>query len=375
MLGPFIDCYIAGRTDTASTTKTNYRQTRRLLCEYFGENKSMRSITAADADRWRRWLLSRPVKCDDEGNVLKTMASASVSKHVKRTKTLFAHAVRDRLLDSSPFADQKGSSEANKERHHFINRETTEIVLEACPDEDWRMIFALSRFAGIRCPSEVTAITWADVLWDQNRLRINSTKSGLRFCPIFPELRPLLETAFDAAPNGAVYVIGRYGGNADANLSTQLKRIVTSVGCVPWPKTFINLRSTRRTELQERFPSHVVDAWLGHSTKTAETHYLQVTLDHFAAGAATTTGNAPESKKRSVGNAEEKCRAVRRAIGANLGQSLATQETKKPRQFQAFDGLGFTGVVIPSDPDGNRTRVTAVKGQCPRPLDDGAFHS
>ena len=25
-----------------------------------------------------------------------------------------------------------------------------------------------------------------------------------------------------------------------------------------------------------------------------------------------------------------------------------------------------------SDPDGNRTRVTGVKGRCPRPLDDGA---
>ena len=27
---------------------------------------------------------------------------------------------------------------------------------------------------------------------------------------------------------------------------------------------------------------------------------------------------------------------------------------------------------LPSDPDGSRTRVTAVKGRCPRPLDDGA---
>ena len=25
-----------------------------------------------------------------------------------------------------------------------------------------------------------------------------------------------------------------------------------------------------------------------------------------------------------------------------------------------------------SDPDGTRTRVTGVKGRCPRPLDDGA---
>ena len=162
-------------------------------------------------------------------------------------------------------------------------------------------MFALARFAGMRCPSEVTALTWADVLWDENRLRINSRKTGLRFCPIFPELRPLLEAAFDAAPEGCVFVVGRYGGCGEANLSTQLKRIASGAGVKPWPKKFINLRSTRRTELQERFPSHVVDAWLGHSTKTAETHYLQVTDDHYAAGATTLTGK-PAAKAKPTGH-------------------------------------------------------------------------
>ena len=28
-------------------------------------------------------------------------------------------------------------------------------------------------------------------------------------------------------------------------------------------------------------PSHVIDAWLGHSTKVAERHYLLVTDDHW----------------------------------------------------------------------------------------------
>lgn len=33
----------------------------------------------------------------------------------------------------------------------------------------------------------------------------------------------------------------------------------------------------------------------------------------------------------------------------------------------------LTNQTCPSDPDGSRTRVTAVKGRCPRPLDDGAI--
>ncbi|MEP3831521.1 tyrosine-type recombinase/integrase, partial [Rhodopirellula bahusiensis] len=260
-LGPFLDAYIDGRTDIGDGTRTNYRQARRLLVECFGESHPIRSLTQADADRFRRWLLSRPVKVDKEtGRVLKTMAPATVSKHIKRTKTMFSEAVRDRLLRESPFADQKGGSEANKDRHHFVAPTTAAAVLRACPDHDWRLIFALSRIGGMRCPSEVTNLRWNDVLWEQGKLRIDSPKTGLRFCPIFPELLPVLEEAFADAPEGATFCVRRY--RADANLGTQMKRIIVAAGELPWEKLFINLRSTRRTELQEEYPSHVVDAWL-----------------------------------------------------------------------------------------------------------------
>ena len=240
---------------------------------------------------------------------------------------MFAEAVRDRLIESSPFADQKGSSEANKDRHFFVDRKLTGEVLNACPDQDWRLVFALARFAGMRCPSEVTALRWSDVLWDKNRLRIESSKTGLRFCPIFPELRPILEGAFDAATPGALYCVGRYGGSADSNLSTQLKRIVKNAGRKPWPKTFINLRSTRRTELQEKFPSHVVDQWLGHSTKTAEKHYLQVTEEHWATGAIMPTGQTVDQTE--IGG------PTGGPISANQGQSDGTTHgTTNPQKHE-----------------------------------------
>ena len=38
---------------------------------------------------------------------------------------------------------------------------------------------------------------------------------------------------------------------------------------------------TRRTELDDRFPEHVICAWLGHSEKVARDHYQQVTVDHW----------------------------------------------------------------------------------------------
>ena len=326
-LEPFIDAYIAGRTDLKPITVVKYKQTKRLMLEYFEGGRSLKSITSGDAHRWKRWMLAREVRPATETEPAKTMALATVSKHVKRAKTMFRDAVRDRLLKDSPFVDLTGCSEVNKDRRHFVDRATTNAILNACPDHAWRLIFALARYAGMRCPTEVAGLKWTDILWDENRIRIDSVKTGLRFCPMFPELQPLLETAFDDAPDGAVYCVGRYGGKGSRNLATNLKRIIGRAGCKPWPKTFVNLRSTRRTELQEAFPSHVVDEWLGHSSKVAEDHYLQVTNDHWLAGASKLTGNQNGGPTGGP-------------ISAEKGQSAAISQTEKHDKNQVLIPAG-----------------------------------
>ena len=101
-----------------------------------------------------------------------------------------------------------------------------------------------------------------------------------RWVPMFPELRPYLDAAYDAAKPGTEHVITRYR-DANANLRTQFNRIVRKAGLEPWQKPFQNLRSTRETELAESFPIHVVCAWIGNSESVAAKHYLQVTDEHF----------------------------------------------------------------------------------------------
>ncbi|MBX3423413.1 MAG: tyrosine-type recombinase/integrase [Pirellulaceae bacterium] len=206
----------------------------------------------------------------------KGLAVATVSKHCKRAKTLLAEAVRDRLLVDSPFENLKGGSEANPDRQRFIDSTMAQQILEACPDADWRCIFALARFCGMRCPSEVLTLKWTDIDWAAGRIRIDSPKTGLRFCPLFPEVRTELAAAFELAPDGAVHIVRRYRNGQ--NLRTQFLRILERAGIVPWAKPFVNLRSSCRTELEnEGIRSHVCDSWLGHSTAVAQKHYLQVT--------------------------------------------------------------------------------------------------
>ena len=94
-----------------------------------------------------------------------------------------------------------------------------------------------------------------------------------RQVPLFPELRPYLEEAWEQAEPGAEYIITRYR-DCNANLRTQLNRIIRKAGLKPWPKLFQNLRSSRETELAQDYPIHVACAWIGNTQAVAAKHYL-----------------------------------------------------------------------------------------------------
>ena len=316
---------------------------------------SVAAVTVADAEGWRRWLLARPVAWDADGNTTKTMAEATVSKHVKRAKTMFGNAVKDRLLAENPFANVKTGSEVNRDRDYFITRGTAQTVLKGCHDSTWRLIFAFARFGGLR-RCEVLTMTWDDILWDVDRIRVNSPKTGLRFAPLFPELKPFLNEAYEAAPTGTKRCIHRY--HRLSNLGTQLNRVIEQAGITPWPKTFQNLRATRRTELQEHYQDHVVNAWLGHSSKTAEKHYLQVTDDHWAGATTSLTGDAIDlsdgesSDPNTMADGDDESRGVTGGvITADHTQSTAVKPLKNPA-FLADDSSGIQGLIGLATPQG-----------------------
>ena len=66
-------------------------------------------------------------------------------------------------------------------------------ILEACPDQEWRTLFALVRYGGLRRPSEVLKLKWSDIAWDQDRFKVTSHKTSRyskkeRIVPFFPEV-------------------------------------------------------------------------------------------------------------------------------------------------------------------------------------------
>lgn len=282
-LGQFIDNYIVMRTDASENTIRNWRNSRCKLTAYFSETLNLRDIAGGDAHDWRQSLVD------------KELGEATISKAVKHAKQFFSHAVRKKLLIENPFEDLTAGGEENPDRKHFVSHDVIEAVIDACPDAEWRLIVALARYGGLRVPSEVQALERTHIDWAKGRFKVPSPKTkrqkkGMRTVPIFPELEPFFLEANETAADGSVYMITRHRGK-NANLRTQLLRIIAKAGQEPWPRLFHNLRASRQTELENQFPGHVVCEWLGNSQKIADKHYHMVIEEHFAQARGGATGD------------------------------------------------------------------------------------
>ena len=197
-------------------------------------------------------------------------------------KQFFRAALRKRLIDANPFDGVDATVKSNRANDYYITRKEAAAGLDACPDVQWRLLFALSRFGGLRCPSEHLGLRWGDIDWQRGRFRVTLPKTahhdgqGDRFVPLFPELRPILADAFDATEPGQEYVINR-PRDSGTNRRTHMLRIIRTAGLVPWPKLFHNLRASRQTELAAINPAHLVCEWLGNTPAVAREHDLRVT--------------------------------------------------------------------------------------------------
>lgn len=304
-------------------TRITYLQALGMLRKQIDEATPIRTITPLMADQWRRSINASG------------LASATIAKRVKVAKAVFAKAVKWGLLASSPFADLKAGSQSNADRAFYVPRDSIMAILEASPDDEWRTIIALVRFAGLRCPSEVGLLRWGDVSWDKRRLVVRSPKTAghdghdVRVVPIAPELYPILQNLFDRAEVGVEAVVPRVQ-SAKQNLRTQFNRIIGKAGLKPWPRLFHNLRSSCATDWVERFPNHIVAKWLGHSPMIAATHYLQTRDAHYdlAAGIEGADSNSNEGSKQAAANPATRTRpgdhaASQKKIGANR-QGAAT---------------------------------------------------
>ena len=283
-LGGLLDNFMTANAQAKPATKVVWGHVERNLKKHFGEKHLLRTIGRAEAEGFRKFLIG-------EG-----LAPTTIHKRLQFARRFFNYAADMEWVEKNPFKGIKHKCGDPQERQFYITPEDTEKLFDAAPSWIWRTIIALSRYGGLRCPSEVLSLTWDNVNWEHGSIKVTSPKTEghrggeSRIIPIFAELRPQLEEAWEMAKVGQTHIIPEDlylpaaqgpGGWVNSNLRTTFKKIVKRAGLEPWPRLFHNMRASCETDLARKYPITTACKWIGNTVSIAAKHYVQVTDADF----------------------------------------------------------------------------------------------
>ena len=81
------------------------------------------------------------------------------------------------LIPRNPFAGFKIRQPVSRDRHVMITRDTIHQIIDKGTDPRWRCLLGFAGLCGLRVRSEVDAIRWEHVHWDDNVMTIPAAKT------------------------------------------------------------------------------------------------------------------------------------------------------------------------------------------------------
>ncbi len=317
------------RPELKASSLNGLDQVRRGMVKFFGADRGISSITATDAKRWRAEMLETG------------LSEATVRRFTRGASQLFRDAVEDRVIDANPFAGlPKGPIAADRSR--YVSRDDAARVLEALPDLQMRLLFALARFAGLRTPSETHALRWSGIDLEARRMTVYAPKlhrraggsrdKATRVVPITTDLLPFLVEAVAAHDPADDRVITL----SKNNFSRRLRQAIEKSGVEPWEDLWQALRRAAETDFLDVAPLHVVAKTMGHAALVSANHYAQTNDAHLDRMAGVTQGVPEESpsqrpvEERSAKSAVP-CRSQNETGRDSAGQPSDSQSSQTPK--------------------------------------------
>jgi integrase len=262
--------YFELRADLAPTTSAMQQDTKNLLIKHFGADVRLDRISRAAAADFRRTLGKRSI------------TETTIRKHIGIAKVMFAWAMRQDFIALNPFDREVTSILPVDRTWRYVTADELEQILDACPDDRWRSLFALARLAGLRL-SEALALRpehldmKARTITVVPRRGVRTTKEARRTVPMQPRLHQVLTQRL-ASAGDAKLVCGLTHNNTRRDAIVIVKRAKLK----PWPKLFHTLRKNLVTDWAAVYPPYDVAAWLGHDPKVAAGFYHQTKPETMA---------------------------------------------------------------------------------------------
>lgn len=263
-----------GRSWSLSTADYKARTRDRFFTVYNPTDK-LSALTRTEAQRLKDYLDG----LTDRGIIARSTASGIL----RDVKAVFNWAVKNEIIDRSPFQYIARPILNNDDRKEYIELDRVRVLLSYIPSLELRSLVWTVRRVGLRCQSETNALKWTDIDLVSDTITIISSKTaksgkGRRLAPLFPDVKELLlqlkqEQERDGLSGGLVFP--SYRSNSSARLA--LYRIIKKNSLDSWEKILQNLRLSASVDILRTFGADSEALWVGHSPNVRALYYRGIT--------------------------------------------------------------------------------------------------
>lgn len=306
-LDRFLKRFLKGY-DGKDGTVTQLELVRDNLIEYFGAGKHIRSITAGDADEFKRWLIKHGRKKSEL-----PLARTTASRRMGVVKQAFDFAKRKRWIKRNPFVHIRGRIDVNPAKEVYVTERLIDKILDLATDPELRLIIALSRFAGLRWSSDMIQLTVQSIDSEHQTVKVYSPKTEryehgmLRLTPLSDKVMQYVAELLDYLPNGATYLFPRRRELSATSTTNALEDLCRSIGVALWVRPWNNMRASCETDWQQQgYSIFETAAWMGHSPDVALRHYNRI------ANELTAVADLPSALRVALRPSEESRSEVKR---------------------------------------------------------------
>ena len=306
-------------------------QVAKSLKSFFPRDPLIADIDHEQARAWQDWMRESGNQKSETG----TLAPNTVHRRTGNAREAFKYAITKGWIRENPFSELTVTVRANDKRKVHVSLELSEQVMKCLPNLQWRLVFALARYAGLRCPSEVRELKWSDVDLQTRILTVTCVKTeryeghDKRTVPIIEPLFSLLTEAKPPqdSPQDCP-VIDMHGPNtSEAVYRRGLERYLKRAKIKPWTKLFQNLRASLENELLAAgYPIDTVCRIMGHSPDVALRHYAMKRDEEYSEIIASLELRASKAVLQKVLHSE-----------AVSSDSEAVTKIEEPQEIQGND--------------------------------------
>lgn len=259
-LGELIDRFMETKSGIKEVSIRTFSDRFNRVRHYFDCSRPASSVTEDDASSFKAHLLK-------ERGFSPVSAAASITD----CRSMYRYAIRKKLVVENPFECIVAGPLTNDSRFRFIERELIEKTLQYCIGDHVKFGVMLSRYAGLRIPSEIRHMKYSD-FGKEGFFVHENTKTGRREVPFFHELREMFyslkernrkdEYVFPRSMVSKWGLTSRYVGALERG---KIER---------WPRLFNNLRASCVTEYDELgFTEKTLDSIFGNTERIRKRHY------------------------------------------------------------------------------------------------------